>query len=374
MPRIGESNLDQFIRMFVVGPSKSFKTWFAGTAAEAGFRVHILDGDDGSHILNKIKPEAQPRIDVLQCRDTHDFSPFINLMFLLAKQENRIVWDTSRNRMLSKSEIRTLTDGERYVIDPSKFTEQDVLIVDTWTSLVESLVAQLIREQEIDLETFDPEKLQVFRPIYNKGGQILNHILSRMKTWRCHVVIIGHEIENEIREIQMDGSGRRVEVVKERLTTASSLTKNHSSLLAKYFSDIPVFKSQGKSARIELGGSPTRIGGCRAFPPGIRIFDPYEEIGKRFDFGKFAEAYGFVGEFPPTAQAPGFLLVREGEEINAAMAATIPDLGGVTTQGATEMAQAAQIINETPVSIKAVDSVASAAARLAALRKGASTR
>ena len=70
MPEL-DTSLDEQIRLrlLLYGPAKTKKTWLAGTAAEAGFNVLLLDNEQGAGILRNLSPEARKRIYRIDIQD-----------------------------------------------------------------------------------------------------------------------------------------------------------------------------------------------------------------------------------------------------------------------------------------------------------------
>lgn len=71
MPTFESTQQDyNWLRIRVYGYAKLRKTWWAGTAAEAGFNVLHLSAERGGHgIFKHLSPAARKRIFVLDCSE-----------------------------------------------------------------------------------------------------------------------------------------------------------------------------------------------------------------------------------------------------------------------------------------------------------------
>ena len=164
--KLKEGNM--LLRVLCYGPAKSKKTWWAGKAAEAGFNVTVLDGDNGWQILNNILPEAQERINVIELVDTMKNAVFCVALTQLLK-DSQLVW----NEKLGASSKMQPTNATA-IVDLEKLTTNDVLVIDSWTALVWSLVLRYAKENGVDLT--DPEKAD--REFYSWGNSMVKWMLK----------------------------------------------------------------------------------------------------------------------------------------------------------------------------------------------------
>ena len=172
---------DMLLRLLCYGPAKSKKTWWIGKAAEAGYNVLLLDGDNGWHILKQIKPEAQKRIQVVNVMDELNQVIFAPMLTRLMKT-GKIIWDEKAKKTQFQTNENCIS------IDLTKLTANDVLVVDSWTALVTSLMWQFAKENTIDLSEADKNDWD----FYGWAGRLSLWVASRLTALPCHIVVIAH--------------------------------------------------------------------------------------------------------------------------------------------------------------------------------------
>ena len=138
------------LRELLYGPAKTKKTWWAARAAEAGFNVHLFDGDDGAHIINNIKPEVRERINVIDIRDTLNSQVMAIMMTHFLRASGPVVYDeTARKRVILEKSMKL--DHGHYIIDVNKLNKNDVFILDSWTAFAKSLKFKWYQENGVDV-------------------------------------------------------------------------------------------------------------------------------------------------------------------------------------------------------------------------------
>ena len=135
---------DMLLRIFLYGDIKTKKTWWAGKAAEAGYNVLLLDGDDGWHILNNIAPAARKRIQVVNMTDNRGHPIFAAALSRLLK-DGKMVWDEK-----AKKSAKLSPNGDCMAVNLDLLDANCVLIVDSWTAICRSLMLQYARENMIE--------------------------------------------------------------------------------------------------------------------------------------------------------------------------------------------------------------------------------
>ena len=258
MPQLDErlENKDMLLRELVYGPAKSKKTWWLGKAAEAGFNILLLDGDDGWHILSQIAPEAQKRIQVMDLNDELNSVIFSNFMARLLKK-GTIVWDEK-----AKKSAQLNPNANCVSIDITKMGKYDILCVDSWTALIKSLMWQYALENTIDLAEADKSDWD----FYGWGGRLALWMLDRLCSLQCHLVVIAHATIYEKR----DKSGKKVISQKRQIISTSG--PNAMQIPSK-FSDVLYFYPKGSAFKIDTKGTDEADGGSRLVAPGIYNWD-----------------------------------------------------------------------------------------------------
>jgi len=266
--KLGEGKM--LLRVLAYGPAKSKKTWWAGKAAEAGFRVTLLDGDNGWQILKNISPEAQSRIQVVDVVDTFKASVFAVALTQFLK-DGKLVW----NEKLGASSKMQPANATA-IIDMENMDVNDVLIIDSWTALVWSLVLRYSKENGIDLT--DPEKAD--REFYSWGNSMVKWMLNQIQSLPCHVIVIAHSTVYE----KYEGKGKSMKLVMQRRQPISTSGPNAMQMASK-FSDILYFSVKGSAFKIDVDGDNDKDGGSRGLPP--KMYD-WEAL----QFKDLCAAYG----------------------------------------------------------------------------------
>lgn len=258
-------------RLLCYGKQKSRKTMWAMSAAEAGFNVLLLDGDDGYHIGMAKKASgskdmlfseaARKRINVVRLVDSpsnHKFTDFL-VEFFRAKGEFFFNENTSKFYRTRPTGI-----GEVLAIDPTKLTTNDVVIIDSWTALVQSMKLKYSTQNGIDLA----DAAKTDWPGYGWMGNLSTEIVRMMHSMPCHIVIIGHEQVYE--KYQGTGNDRRLVEQRTQVQTTSGPAGRS---FGKDFSDILTFNIKSTGTEISTKSSATTEGGSRLIPPDTFIFN-----------------------------------------------------------------------------------------------------
>lgn len=240
------------LRVLAYGPAKSKKTWWAAKAAEAGFRVHILDGDNGWQILKNIDKEAQKRIEVIDLVDKTKSAVFAVAMTLLLK-DGKLIWNEN-----TKTSAKLKPQDATVKLDLDELNHEDVLVVDSWTALVWSLVLRYAKENGIDLT--DPEKAD--RDYYGWSNSLVKWMLNQLQSLPCHVIVIGHSTVYE----KYSKDGKTIEMQRRQPVSTSG---PNAMLMASKFSDVLYFSVKGSSFKIDVDGDNDKDGGSRGLPPKV---------------------------------------------------------------------------------------------------------
>lgn len=260
-------------RLMLYGRPKMKKTWWAGKAAEDGFNVILLDGDNGFQILRNINETGKTRLSRVACHDRIGDPVFAPYIIRLLKQK-KMFWDeTERKPIISMSAIRE--DHDYSYLDLNKLTSRDVLVLDSFTRLCTSINMRYAVENNIDMS--DAEKWEWEGYAY--GGMLVDWILNSLSAIPCHVIVIGHSTVYE----KYEGRGRDRTLVSST-TVMKSTSGPKSMTVPTDFSDILFFEKQGNNFRINTRSEPDRIGGCRGIEPNIYEWDKlqFRDIAKQY--------------------------------------------------------------------------------------------
>lgn len=255
------------LRVLVWGESQTRKTWWAGKAAEAGFNVIMLDGDGNWQILKNIKPEAQPRLNIIDVQDTLKKAIFAEFLtnFLV---EGKVVYSEDA-KALYKFPNPATSPADTILFDWQKLDRNCVLVVDSWTAFARSIMYRFSIENHIDLT--DPEKVEWDG--YRWSAAIANHIMAGLKMLPCHIIVTGHEVLYE-KSKQVKRGKKTEKIVEYQRRQIISTSGPHAMEMAKNFSDNLHFVASGPMATTIIAQKEENAeGGSRTIPPGIYPWD-----------------------------------------------------------------------------------------------------
>lgn len=248
------------LNILIYGPSHTKKTWWAVNAAEAGFNVLYLDADRNPHVISNLSKKAQARISYVNIRDGLKTAVAGQFLTLLAKGE-RFVWDEQR-----RCQVRLATmyeeDHTYYVVDPSLLTSNDIVVLDSWTALVQSATLDYANTNNIDRS--DAEKTEWDG--YGWQGNYLSWLLGQLIGLPSHLITIGHSAVYE--KYKGEKKNRQLEWQRTQIVSSSG---PHASKLPKFFTETYPFIISGSSHKIDLRVVADRDGGSRFLDP--KLYD-----------------------------------------------------------------------------------------------------
>ena len=288
MPKINKHKT--LLRSLAYGMPNTRKTTWAGGAAEAGLNVIFLDCDDGTKILNNYDATVQSRIDVIDIRDTAtEAICAVSLVNILASQKNAkpIFW----NETLRGTAMLKPVGSPYYEINLAKLSSSDVIVLDSWTAMCESLVKQYNIENKVDETKGAKQDWEGYR----WAGAMANWILGQLCSLSCHVVVIGHASVFEKKRDEIDHKGKVRSVTDFSRIQPASVSNNHGLKLAKEFDDVLYFLvNENGNTVIDISPSDSRDGGCRGLPPRKWQFMGMSEA-HNLTYSRLLKAYGWDG-------------------------------------------------------------------------------
>lgn len=251
-------------RILAFGDAKCKKTWWAAKAAEAGYNVLLIDGDDGASICKNLSEQAlNERLWIVDAVDSVGVPVFKNFMTLFARDHVGFAWDCTTKSPC----IRTSPEHDCFRFDISKLTANDVIVIDSWKALAWSVLTDYAKTANIALSDAD----KVEWDGYGYEGRFLEAVANSFKRLPCHVIVIGHSYEYS--KMSKPKPGEKAKVLWSKTIQVSSSSNNAFSLLAQW-TDILYFRRVSDTAIfIETGGDDTRVGGCRSMKPGTHRWE-----------------------------------------------------------------------------------------------------
>lgn len=302
MPRLNDSNsggsLNNLAKLLLIGDGKIGKSWFAGLAAEQGFNLLYMDGDVARQTLGHrdFPQAAKDHIYLMSVGDklahgalNYDFAE----NFRTFTSTNRFVWDDTNSAVVARKS--DTEESEVWEIFPAKMDHTVVWVIDSWTSLVNSVLLWAARSNGVDLQDTDTSKM---RPVYQAAGNKLTQFLIMIQRVPCHVICIAHLDEYAKYEKPV---GIKVKDAKEgenkllwTKLIPKSCSKPHSLTMSKYFTDVAWMETNrmGDQRLLNFKISEERISGGH--------FNDIKKI-EEYSFAKLVEQIGGV---VPSEHAP----------------------------------------------------------------------
>lgn len=256
------------LRIMLYGPSQTKKTMWAGRAAEAGFNVLYLDCDGNPQTLGLMSPEAQARVDYFNIMDGFD-RPVAAWFVTRLLKGKPFDWDyVGRDFVFPAAKCDT-----RVTVDLSKLDRNWVLVLDSYTAFVWSLMVQFNIENQLDMSKV--EKPDDSWGGYRWCGALATWAIKQMKALPCHVIVIGHQDVYEKRATVME-QGKKVQKVEWTRLQMKSTSGPHAMQVAKEFTDVFYFYLHNQSVKINTGPADDRDGGSRRDPGRIYNWDEFQ--------------------------------------------------------------------------------------------------
>jgi len=263
MPRMDQAPQEKMlIKLLLIADGKVGKTHFAGMAAAAGFNVLYMDGDVGTPTLSQLPIEAKRNLYLLSAHDTigggaRD-SRFIETYEEFASNI-RFRWNDSQAR-IAKAADKT---DEIWEIQAAQMDDNCVFVLDSWTSLVESIMLRSALANGVDISD---AKLSEMRDVYRASGLKATQMLQLIRAMPCHVIVLGHPDEYEHR---VNPEGKKVRDINEKdmiiewtKMVAKSTSRPHSLQMPKYFTDVAWMEvSPTGTRKVDFRTKATRISG-----------------------------------------------------------------------------------------------------------------
>jgi hypothetical protein len=208
MPRMDQATeTSQLIKLLLIGDGKAGKTRFAGEAAADGFNLFYLSGDVAAPTLAQLPIEAKKRIYFIDAVDdisggmrNHRFIDTVTELTTNIKFR----WNDTEHRIAKHKD-----EGEVWEISPARMGSDCIFVLDAWTSLVESIALKCAFKAGVDLANATTTEM---RPVYQSSALIATSLLQVIRSFPCHVIVLGHPDQYEHR---VAPEGKKVKDLKE---------------------------------------------------------------------------------------------------------------------------------------------------------------
>jgi hypothetical protein len=257
-------NLDEYdevkrTKIMVYGEPKAGKTALVGKLAEAGFKLHWFDLENGVKTLRNeemLAKEFRKNVSVYNIPDHKDLPIGLDALRKLFKGGKRkycYLHGVDQCPLCKKTPGLKWSDE----IDINEFTDNDILVIDSWTQVSQSaynkVVAASVRKDEEYKATFDDWRMQ---------GSYLDEVLSKIQVSNINICVISHEMDVEKSES------------KEKIVPLGG-TRNFSKSVGKYFDEV-IYCSRGNKKHSAYSSSTwnnTHLTGGRS---GVKLEDGKE--------------------------------------------------------------------------------------------------
>jgi hypothetical protein len=209
-------------------------------------------------------------------------------------------WNDTQSRVAQVKD-----EGEIWELMPSLMDENSLMVLDSWTALVESVKLKAAISNSVNLQD---ASLNEMRPVYQVSANICTALLQVIRAMPCHVIVCAHPDEYQHR---VAPPGRKMADVKEKdmlvdwtKMVPMSTSRPQSLNMAKYFTDVAWMEvSPTGTRKLDFRTKDTRIAGGH--------FDGFEDTVK-YSFAELVKIIG--GTIPPKDALMPWLKILTPEE------------------------------------------------------------
>lgn len=292
------------LKIFIYGESQRGKTLWAARAAEAGYNVLFICGENNFDCLDKLSKEAQARIRLVVCKDDFDQFRFVATCGKLFRT-GKLTWDDTDGKSVVSMSLADKTHNF-FEIDLNKLTTNDVLVLDSWTALTRSISNRVGDDMDVDFS--EGKKANDLQGFYGQAGIAADFFLSKIPTLACHVIVCGHPQVYE--KTKADPGNPKKRIVEWVRTQPISTSGPAGKRIADKFKEVLYFFIKGKNEfYIDVNRYEDRDGGSR-------IIEPGEYKNDSLQFITIAKKSPSAGLPTNSSEMPGCVFKR-GNEITA---------------------------------------------------------
>lgn len=268
------------LRILGYGKPKTRKTWWGGTAAKS-LRTTILDGDTNTGILNQLPPDNLANVQVIPMTQIGHPTIFPQFLACLSGRSYGRCFAFPldgtipiRSNAFNKPAL-IKAEKEYLLVNLDALTAGDLLIVDSYTTLIHGISHIYNRDRDIDpmkgeiLDENDPNKYRYFR--YHEA--VVKELLGILRELPCNIYITAHAQHYET-EFMVGKSKQKfgnIQIV--------SYSGTDGARAPALVSDVLYFEpSAGKNTKsiIHATSEDYRIGGCTHIPPASYEFPDWD--------------------------------------------------------------------------------------------------
>ncbi len=232
-----------FMRILAYGAPKTKKTLWAAKAAEAGFNVTFFEFDtDGARILlsGLVNKQGIEKINVIDCSARlHQNAPYGFMRGLFTQNETYFNETTG---IAAPSPLGWKTGTTYAHINLKKLNANDIIVIDSFSSYVDSLLEAYAANENISLVEAEKQTWDG----WGWMGRVATWALRKLTSLPCHLIVIGHEQNYEKRLVTAEGKTYTAWIRQQ----PKSVSGPHGQTLSGYFSDCLYFYLKRNENRI----------------------------------------------------------------------------------------------------------------------------
>lgn len=284
------------LKALIYGYGKTRKTSWAGSVAKTYMNGIYCDCDNSIPVLGSLlTPEEQAKLNYIDISDEVNQAKASWFVAALAKGKP-FIWDE-----VDRKVVKSRPAGHNCIlVNPSLFTASDVLILDSYTQIVNSLFIQYALENGIDMA--EANKLEW--DDYRWAGQLATFLLTSLMALKCSVILISH--------VKTYEKKRKDKFGKEELlgyrTQPISVSNAHAETISKYFGEVYYFFKQGTGTKISTKTTDSVDCGSRFLEPKDWNYDELslEMIANKYNINRPTELKA-LKEAPATMSDQDFV-------------------------------------------------------------------
>lgn len=278
--------------VLIVGDSKAGKSTYLAQAVLDGFKVILVDSDNGLSALRyalKIARREHLMSNVMYYR-TNSPADFILDMF----QSSIFRWNMTQDRKFMAMEAKP-TDRIVEMI-PARFPRGLVLGVDSWSAVALDAMEISAENKKTTLE--DMLGTGDMQGVYGGASMKLTLLLAILQHVKFHAIVIAHGTMYEIYEKPANSVNAKQKEMKliDSYKVPLSSSKPHGYAMGKYFTDIGWAEINNRNERtLDYQAQYKRVGGGRPNTAG-----PIGEMSFRKTFAEpmdFEWSDSFIREY-----------------------------------------------------------------------------
>lgn len=261
------------LRVFIYGPAKMRKTWWALNAAEAGFRVLMFSGERGHGIVQRLSPEARKRVYIIDAHDGALDGFFATSLVTAFRTGDFGIHEKKRL-------VATPARGGFTRIDMREFGAVDVVVIDSYTAFAESLARRYAFENNIDLADASKPQWEGYRYC----GMLASWFLTQLEAvLHCHYVVVGHQTQYEKYEKDPNDPKKQGPLEFSRQQPISTSNPHAMSISGKFDHVLHFGANNPQKVIIDTLGDADHDAGSRALPNGRYTWEEltFAELARR---------------------------------------------------------------------------------------------